>query len=116
MLVLVFYVPESHIEAVKNALFEAGAGKMGNYSRCSWQTEGKGQFKPGKGSSPFTGSQGELSVVNEYRVEMVCGEENAENVRRALLASHPYEVPAWHFIRAEEGFQGNTPHLAQGER
>ena len=98
MLVLVFYVPETHLEKVKNALFDAGAGELGNYSRCCWQCRGEGQFMPGQGSVPFSGRQGEVSRTAEYRVEVVCPESAASKVRSALLSAHPYEVPAWHFI------------------
>ncbi|MDX9800993.1 MAG: NGG1p interacting factor NIF3 [Spirochaetia bacterium] len=100
MLVLVFYVPESHLESVKNSLFAAGAGRLGSYSSCSWQTKGEGQFKPEEGSSPFIGMEGNVTRVKEYRVEMVCGEDCAQKVKEALLSAHPYEVPAWHFLKA----------------
>ena len=100
MLVLVFYVPETHLEPVKDALFEAGAGSIGKYSRCSWQTRGEGQFMPEEGSAPFLGTKGIVEKVSEYRVEMVCDESIAGKVRDALLSSHPYESPAWHFLRA----------------
>ncbi len=57
MYLLLFYVPETHIELVKNAIFEAGAGKVGLYSHCSWQTQGVGQFMPLAGSNPHLGKQ-----------------------------------------------------------
>jgi len=69
---LVFFVPESHIESVKAAIFREGAGQVGNYSRCCWQVLEKGQFMPNKGSAPFIGQQESLSVISEYKVEMVC--------------------------------------------
>ncbi|MCL2294944.1 MAG: NGG1p interacting factor NIF3 [Spirochaetes bacterium] len=100
MLVLVFYVPETHLEKVKEALFNAGAGRIGKYSKCCWQVKGEGQFMPLEGSNPHLGVKGDVTKVSEYRVELVCREEDAEKVKRALLASHPYETPAYHFLEA----------------
>ena len=67
---LCFYVPESHLEAVKAAVFAAGAGRIGNYDSCCWEVLGQGQFRPLTGSDPFIGRQGEVERVAEYRVEM----------------------------------------------
>ena len=100
MLVLVFYVPETHLEKLKEALFNAGAGKIGKYSKCCWQVRGEGQFMPEEGSSPYIGGKGNISKVSEYRVEMVCKNEDAEKIKKVLLESHPYETPAYHFIEA----------------
>ncbi|HBM22588.1 MAG TPA: NGG1p interacting factor NIF3, partial [Alcanivorax sp.] len=60
---LCFYVPEEHAEAVKNAVFEAGAGRIGNYDCCSFQVAGQGQFRPLEGSDPYIGGQGEIETV-----------------------------------------------------
>ena len=102
MLVLVFYVPETHLEKVKEALFAAGAGKMERYSRCCWQIKGEGQFTPEEGSTPHLGTQGEAAKISEYRVEMVCKNEDAEKIKQALLSAHPYETPAYHFLEMLE--------------
>jgi hypothetical protein len=102
MLKLTFYVPESHLEAVKTALFEAGAGRLGDYERCAWQVKGQGQFRPLPGSDPYLGKQGELEVVDEYRVEMICPDGCVNEVIAALKASHPYETAAYDLIRLEE--------------
>ncbi len=102
MFVVVFYVTETHLEKVKEALFNAGAGKIGKYSRCCWQVEGQGQFMPEEGSSPHIGIKGGISKVSEYRVEMVCKKKNIGKVKKALLASHPYETPAYHFIKVKK--------------
>lgn len=91
----IFYVPESHLEQVKNAVFAAGAGKYGNYAKCSWQTLGGGQFEALAGSEPFIGEKGELTRVDEYRVETICKEENIELVIEALKNAHPYEWPVY---------------------
>ena len=96
---LCFYVPESHVEAVKSALFEAGAGRIGDYDCCAWQTLGRGQFRPSTGSQPYIGSAGALETVPEFRVEMVCDEASIEAAVRALRGAHPYEEPAFHYWR-----------------
>ncbi len=101
MYVLVFYVPVSHLEPVKEALFQAGAGNVGNYDCCAFQVRGTGQFRPLEGSSPFSGTPGALEQTEEYRVEMVLEESSAREAVRALLKAHPYEVPAYHLIRME---------------
>ncbi len=92
---LVFFVPVSHVDVVKQAVFDAGAGRIGNYEHCSWQVLGEGQFRPMDGSSPFVGCLGEMAQVEEYRVEMVCADELLQEAVRALLAAHPYEEPAY---------------------
>ncbi len=93
-----FYVPESHLAAVKEACFAAGAGRVGEYEHCSWQTAGEGQFRPMIGSQPYIGSHGALERVPEYRVEMVCERSCARAVVDALYAAHPYEEPAWDMV------------------
>ena len=98
---LVFYVPESHLESVKQAVFDAGAGSMGNYDSCCWQVKGQGQFRPVKGATPFLGELDELELVDEYRVEMVLSEEVKASVLAALLLAHPYEEVAYHFIQIQ---------------
>ncbi len=98
MFVLVTYVPQSHLEIVKQALFSAGAGKMDNYDSCCYQTLGQGQFRPNPGSSPYIGEVGMLEQVEEWRLELVVDEEHAAQAVSALLESHPYEVPAYHLI------------------
>lgn len=99
MLKLIYYVPESHLESTKLAVFEAGAGGIGNYEHCAWQVLGTGQFKPVKGANPFIGEVGELEQVEEWRVETIVSEDQASSVAKALKASHPYEEPAFEFIQ-----------------
>ena len=98
---LCFYVPESHVESVKSALFEAGAGRIGDYDCCAWQTLGTGQFRPAEGSRPFLGAVGTLETVPEFRVEMACADASIEAVVAALRTAHPYEEPAFHYWRVE---------------
>lgn len=102
MFKITFYVPESHVEAVKEALFKAGAGRFGNYDCCAWQVKGQGQFRPLPGSDPFLGEQGRLEVVDEYRVEMICEDARVKDAIAALVASHPYETAAYDLVRLEE--------------
>lgn len=97
-----FYVPASHLEVVKSAMFAAGAGRIGDYDACAWQVEGQGQFRPQAGSQPFIGRQGVIETVAEYRVEMVCSDEQVRAAVAALRAAHPYEEPAYDVVRLEE--------------
>lgn len=95
---LCFFVPEDHLESVKNAIFEAGAGQLGEYDRCAWQVLGQGQFRPLQGANPHIGEQGRLETVAEYRVETLCAEEHVRAVIAALRLAHPYEEPAFDLI------------------
>jgi len=95
---LVFYVPESHCEAVKRALFDAGAGKIGDYDSCAWQVLGQGQFRPLTNSQAFIGEVDKLAQLPEYRVEMVCDKTKIKQALSALLTSHPFETPAYHVL------------------
>lgn len=96
---LCFYVPESHLEQVKQAVFAAGAGRLGDYDQCCWQVAGQGQFRPLAGSTPYLGVLDQLEQVQEYRVEMLCAEDCMAQVIRALRAAHPYEEPAFDYMR-----------------
>lgn len=96
-----FYAPASHVEAIKESLFLQGAGKIGDYSCCAWQTLGEGQFMPLEGSHAFVGKIGSCEKVPEYKVEMVCEDQYIQNVIKALKENHPYEQPAVDVIRME---------------
>ena len=102
MVQLCFYVPETHVEIVKKAIFSAGAGRIGNYEHCAWQVLGQGQFKPIAGSTPYLGSQGQLETIPEFRVEMVCDDSKIKAVIDALIESHPYEEPAFQYWQINE--------------
>ena len=95
---LCFYVPQSHLEAVKSAVLAAGAGRIGNYDSCCWQVLGQGQFRPLPGSSPVLGQHGEVAQVDEYAVEMVCDKRYIKAAVMAMQEAHPYEEPAWSVI------------------
>lgn len=96
-----FYVPEDYIEQVKTALFDAGAGRVGDYSHCAWQVKGEGQFMPLEGSNAFIGAIQCLEKVVEYKVEMVCSEAHIHAAIAALKSAHPYETPAYQVTRFE---------------
>lgn len=97
-----FYVPPSHLETVKAAVFAAGAGRIGNYDSCAWQTLGKGQYRPLRGSQPYQGQTGIVETVEEYRVELVCADDLVHNVIHALKIAHPYEEPAFDVVKLEQ--------------
>ena len=99
MLKLIYYVPESHLESTKAAIFAAGAGGIGDYEHCAWQVLGLGQFKPVKAAQPFIGELNQLEQLPEWRVETIVPEAKAPLVAQALKASHPYEEPAFEFIQ-----------------
>lgn len=98
---LCFYVPISHLNSVKEAVFNAGAGNLGNYSHCAWEILGEGQFMPLQGSNPFIGETNEIEKVSEYKVEMVCVHECIHEVIAALKKEHPYETPAYYVWKLE---------------
>lgn len=92
---LIFYVPVNDAEKVKSAIFVTGAGTLGNYSHCSWETQGVGQFKPLVGSNPSIGQQYSLERVDELRVEILCTDKNLRSAIVALKDAHPYEEVAF---------------------
>ncbi|NVN64115.1 NGG1p interacting factor NIF3 [Pseudomonas putida] len=99
---LAFFVPDSHVEVVKVAVFAAGGGRIGDYDHCAWQTLGQGQFRPLDGSQPFLGQAGQVEVVEEWKVELVVADELIVQVVDALKQSHPYETPAYEVWRLAE--------------
>lgn len=101
MFKIVFYVPPSHLETVKTALFERGGGRIGNYSHCAWEVLGEGQYMPLKNSHPYHGTLHKIERVQEYKVEMVCEDNLISEVIEALKKSHPYEEPAYQIIKLE---------------
>lgn len=98
---LAFFVPETHVESVKEAVFASGGGQLGNYEACCWQTLGQGQFRPNAEATPFIGQQGQLETVSEYRVEMLCKSEYIHAAIDALKSAHPYEEPAFEAWRLD---------------
>jgi dinuclear metal center YbgI/SA1388 family protein len=92
---LVTYVPESHADQVRSALFSAGAGHIGNYDSCSYNVSGNGTFKPLEGADPYVGEIGKLHFEKEIRIETVIPEHVKNQVIKALLDNHPYEEVAY---------------------
>ncbi len=91
---IVVYVPESHAEALRTAIGDAGAGEIGDYSHCSFTISGITRFKPMEGADPAKGEIGKLEEVKEERIETVCTEDALQAVLKAIKNVHPYEEPA----------------------
>lgn len=92
---LVVFVPESHHEAVLQAIWRSGAGEIGDYSCCSFNIKGTGTFLPGEGTTPFTGSQGRLERADEVRIETIVPYSVHRKTVTAMLKAHPYEEVAY---------------------
>ena len=95
LLKLVTFIPESYIEKVRSALFEAGAGVIGNYDQCGFTVEGRGSFRAGDNANPIVGETGSTHYENEIRLETVLYSHTKSSVIKALLAVHPYEEVAY---------------------
>ena len=98
------FIPSTHKEEVKNAMFKAGAGQIGSYDCCSFEIEGKGQFRPLSGSNPYLGKKEKLETVKEFRVEMICPDDKIKSVVNAMRDAHPYETPAFDVVRLEDEY------------
>jgi dinuclear metal center YbgI/SA1388 family protein len=96
---LVTFLPAEHVAAVSAAIFDAGAGVIGDYAGCSFRVQGVGTFTPGPDAKPTYGNRSGSNEVSEVRLEMVVGTERMGDVVQALLASHPYEEPAYDIYR-----------------
>lgn len=92
---LVWFVPAEALEATRDAVFAAGAGRIGEYERCSWYAAGTGTFYGGEGTAPAVGERGREERVAELRVETVVPAERVAEAVAALRAAHPYEEPAY---------------------
>ncbi|PRY72312.1 Nif3-like dinuclear metal center hexameric protein [Halomonas ventosae] len=92
---LAFFVPVAEAEAVKEAVFATGAGRIGDYEACCFQTRGTGQFRPLEGADPHIGRVGDLEQVEELKVELVCEDGLIDEALAALKSAHPYEEPAF---------------------
>lgn len=97
LLKLVTFVPEAYAEVVRTALFNAGAGHIGNYDSCSYNLRGEGTFRAQEGCHPFCGEVGEVHTESEVRIETILPTYKKAVVTRALLSVHPYEEPAYDF-------------------
>lgn len=92
---IVIFVPETHTDIVRDAMGKAGAGKIGNYTYCTFSTKGVGRFKPGQGANPHIGEVGTLEEVVEERIETVCEREKLDAVIDAIKSVHPYDEIAY---------------------
>ncbi|HSH31380.1 MAG TPA: YqfO family protein [Candidatus Saccharimonadales bacterium] len=88
---LVVFVPEADADQVRRALGEAGAGRIGNYSFCSFSSKGTGRFKPEPGADPVIGTVGQLEAVTEERIEVACQRDQLQSIIQAIKKVHPYE-------------------------
>ncbi len=115
----VVFVPAADAEAVRSAMFAAGAGHLGDYSHCSWSAVGTGQFLPHDGASPAIGTVGTVEYVEEQRVEMVAPVSRRSAVLAGLRAGHPYEEPAFDILALQnpsgEVGLGRIAELAEPE-
>jgi len=91
---LVIYAPLTHADDIRDALGKFGAGKIGNYSNCTFSVRGVGRFKPEEGAEPHIGEVGTLEAVEEERIETVCEGRVLKDVLDAIRQAHPYEEPA----------------------
>ncbi|KAI7776706.1 hypothetical protein LA080_004640 [Diaporthe eres] len=100
---LIFHAPLSAVEACKQAIFAAGAGRYPNYSQCAYTVVGEGQFLPGDAAQPHIGKPGALEKVQEAKVEALCvGEETTRKAVEALKKAHPYEEPSYEVLKLED--------------
>ncbi len=88
---IVVFTPESHADKLREAMGNAGAGKIGNYSHCTFSVKGVSRFKPEAGANPTIGEVGKYEEVQEERIETVCSVEKLQDVLRAIKAVNPYE-------------------------
>lgn len=93
------FVPEPNVNAVAEAIYKAGAGAIGNYSNCGFESAGTGTFKPLEGSTPAIGKKGTVESVNEIKLESIVSEKNIAAVIDAMRNAHPYETPAFDVLR-----------------
>lgn len=94
-----FFVPSQNKEDVKKALFNIGVGKFNNYDKCSFETQGIGQFRPIDGANPFIGQLDTVELVKEYKVEMICSDELINEAVKVLKEVHPYEEVAYEVFK-----------------
>lgn len=102
---LVFFVPTKQAEAVRQAVFAAGAGEIGNYSNCSFNLEGKGSFKAASGSNPHVGEVGELHFEQEERVEVILPNYLRSKIIKAMIKAHPYEEVAYDLYALQNSWE-----------
>jgi len=92
---LVVFVPKSHADELRNVLFETGAGHIGNYDSCSFNLDGRGSFRGGENTRPFSGKKGKLNYEEEVRIETIFLKHQQFELIKKLIEIHPYEEPAY---------------------
>ncbi|MEB2367057.1 MAG: hypothetical protein OZ933_13325 [Chloroflexota bacterium] len=97
-LYIVTTVPESHVNAVLDAIASAGGGQIGSYTHCAFTHTGVGRFKPAGDAHPHIGAVGEINAVDEWRIETFCARSQGRAVVDAIRAAHPYEQPVIYVI------------------
>lgn len=112
---LIVYVPTSDAPALRRAIADAGAGRLGNYAACSFSVEGIGRFTPLDGAEPAIGRVGAPEEVPETRIEAIYPRKERDAVVRALLAAHPYETPAFMTFPIDVSRPGRDPAAGQPE-
>jgi dinuclear metal center YbgI/SA1388 family protein len=116
------FIPVDHLEKVRNAVFTAGAGEIGNYSECSFNVQGKGTFKAGENTNPFVGEKNIRHEENEVKTEVIFPFYLKNKVLEALMAAHPYEEVAYdivplsnHYNKTGSGLVGELPETLTGQ-
>lgn len=99
MYIVAVYCPSTHVELIKQEMFKAGGGQIGEYDSCSFEYSGIGQFRASLKAQPFIGQAGKIEKVEEVKVEMVCKGDCVSRVISALKRAHPYEEPAYHVLK-----------------
>ena len=98
LLKLVVYIPETHLDLLRDAVSKAGAGVIGDYTHCTYSSPGRGTYRPGAGAAPYAGKVGEVSIARERRFETLMPEALLAPVLKAMRGVHPYEEPAYDLV------------------
>ena len=95
---IVVGAPPENVDAVLNAIAEAGGGVLGDYTHCAYISRGQGHFKPDESANPHVGDRGQINAVDEMRIETFCDRDRAKAVVAGIRAVHPYEEPVIYLI------------------
>lgn len=116
---LVTFVPKLHVQRVREAIFEAGAGQIGNYDACSYNSEGYGSFRANSNATPFVGEVNKIHYEEETRIEVILPEYIQNKVIASMIKAHPYEEPAYDILPLLNEYQqvgsGLTGELIEAE-
>ncbi|MBA7529351.1 GTP cyclohydrolase 1 type 2 [subsurface metagenome] len=114
---LVTFVPDEYAEKVRTAIFEGGAGTIGNYDSCSYNTSGQGTFRGGENTNPFIGEKGKMHFEKETRIETIVPQHLVPDVVKRLLESHPYEEVAYDIYPLQNEYnQGGAGMIGEFEK